>query len=239
MAKNDFKLSGGGGQKFSAPKVSFGGGGSSAQNQLQMLMARELMSRESERRKPALAGETTTAQQEARLGTRQLSHDERADLRVFDTINGYISDIESLMDTDPNRFQEAFAKATAPGANVLTMGDQDAINIQRALGDWSDLILRERSKSQTTEKEFSRIRSFGVPTFRDLTVTEDPTTGESYPTMRKLFSNIKDVAANGRQRIIQGIGYETGGRSPIPGMNQNQNSDPVQSILERRKQRKP
>ena len=187
-----------------------------------MLLQNQL---DAEKRKPGLAGETTEAQQQAKLRTRELSQDERSDLQVFDTVNKYATELESMMDTNPNRFQEAFAKANMPFDKLVSMGDQDAININRSLGDWADLVLRARSKSQTTEKEFGRIRSFGVPSLRDLTVTQDPTTGETFPTIRRMLKQVKEITNNNKQRIIQGIGYETNS-SPIPGMD-DQNNDPL------------
>lgn len=227
-------------EPFKPSKIKTGGrGGSRGVNPLELLIARDILKQQEEERKAGLEKERQTASQEARLGTRTLSADERADLQVFDTINGYVGEIEGLMDRDPNRFQEAFSKANLPFDKLTTLGDKEAIDLNRALGDWADLILRARSKSQTTEKELQRIRGFGVPSLRDVSVTQDPVSGETFPTIRKLLRNVKGVTSNNRQRIIQGIGYETGGQSPIPGMNQQGAVDPIQAILERRKQRKP
>lgn len=160
---------------------------------------------------------------------RELTQDERSDLEHYSTLEKYISDMESLMEKDPNKFQQTFAKANLPGKGILALGDQDAINMNRALSDWSDRILRARSKSQTTEKEFSRIRQFAVPTLRDITVTEDPSTGETFPTIRKMFSGVKDSINRGRGMILGGALSQE--YLSQPGIQQAQSQVPQQSQL--------
>ena len=210
----------------------------SGSNALEMLIYRDILGREEEGRKASLEKEVQTAQEQAKLGTRELSGDERSDLQVFDTVNKYVSEIESFMEKDPNKFQEAFSKANLPMSKFQILGDKDAINLKRSLDDWADLILRARSKSQTTEREFSRIRGFGVPTLRDITVTNDPSTGETFPTIRKMLRNVRDITENNRQRIIQGVGFESS-RSSVQAQDQGQQVDPVEAIKQRFRQRNP
>lgn len=160
---------------------------------------------------------------------RELTQDERADLEHYSTLERYIDSMEGLMNKDPNRFQEVFAKANLPGSNLLTLGDQEAINMNRALKDWSDRILRARSKSQTTEKEFGRIRQFAVPTLRDITVTQDPATQETYPTIRNMFSGVKQSIERGRGMILGGaLSQEYGGQTQLNQPQQtDQDNDPL------------
>lgn len=135
---------------------------------------------------------------------RELTQDERADLDHYSILENYIDDMERMMDENPDRFMQSFAKANAPGGGVATFGDKDAMILRRRLSDWGDRVLRARSKSQTTEKEFERIRQFAVPTLRDITVTRDPQTGETFPTIRSLFSNVRQSAQRGKDMIIKG-----------------------------------
>lgn len=192
-----------------------------------------------------VGGQNTTASVPL---NRELTGDERSDLEHAEVIDQYASTIENYLNEDPDSFGKSFGKAASPGGSIFSLGDQKALEMNKLLADWRDRILRTRSKSQTTEKEFGRIRGFATPGLKDLSIQHDENDPNiTYPSVRSHIMRVRDSAKRVKDMILSGANsmeYMNNPASPIPGTPNyqaagNTQQDPVEAIKARFKQRNP
>ena len=181
------------------------------------------------------------------------------DIRAITLSDSFKKDSQFILDSlkTPN-FSKSFAKATMniPGltnkrtkGNILgfptTLGDQGAIDLNRVIGRMGTRITNLFSGAQINENEFNRYMD-QIPSGRDLTVPigEDGVT--TYPTIRKSLTDLEMELTQKKDLAIKGGYYNpnswedsSDNSSPVPGMNQPNNLDPVEAIKQRFRQRNP
>ena len=190
------------------------------------------------------------------------------EIRAMGTAEAFKANRDFLIDKidkDPKKFQSSFAKATVNvpfltkghgKGNIMglptTMGDEDAINLNRALTDMSDRLLRLRSGAQINQQEYDRLTGL-FPSFKDLTVPVDEETGTiTFPTIRRSLDTLSGELQTMKQRAVQGGFYnpedwgdieQTGMASGQPQQNsigaiipgqQAQNNDPLKQAIKQR-----
>lgn len=229
-------------------------GSKSRSNALQMLMLRQAMQGHKAKETKDILPDTSVPveaniegvkwQTPESVSLRKYTKEDVSALSASDAFTRSRNYLLSVMDKDPVKFRESFAKANVniPGltqpqtrGNIkgypTVAGDETAINIQRELDNMSDLLLRLRSGAQINEAEFQRLRGL-LPTYKDVTV-EVGENGETFPTIRRSLTQFENDLAIAKQRVIQGGYYDAqswgdqSNSSPIPGMSKQLDDDPL------------
>jgi hypothetical protein len=249
MAKNDFKLGGGSNFKANPPKTNFGGNNNGVQNQLQMLMARELIKKQQMENAGAslptnpLPG---TKQNVGPSGTttstelnRVLTDDERATISGYRTLLPTITLIKERLngnvfdDQDPGKGFGGDVERTLRqgitdiGSPMLSSKDTTLQGIQGDFNHLKSLLPFANGGKQLTGTEkdlvFKLLNTAGKSN-EQIVIDLDRTID--------FFKN-KEALTVGGANAIPGLGNQ----SPVPGMNQDPNQadeDPKTKFLRRK-----